>query len=212
MQSTNLLFAKLRGFRADPDRLREHFLRTVQPIEATQYRDNRVDYVGWAVTSRDGSMVDGVRRISLRQGSGDNKRGTMPTKICSGYLAEVMAELQSLKFQPYRARIMQLESEGEQMPLHTDARNEAWRLHVPIVTNPNCFFEWERADGEIISVHLPADGSAWMVRVDVPHRAVNRSREAAERMHLLMGMGKPPGDHLLDQPWRPLVDDPAGTA
>lgn len=200
--SRDVMFARLKNFKADPDALRAHFLARVQTMPSTPYRDNRVDYIGWAVTSRDGTLDDGIRRIA--SGS-PNVRGVNPTDACSGSLAQTMDRLNDSGLKPYRARIMQLESEGAEMPLHTDANKETWRLHIPIVTNPNCFFEWQRADGTIESVHLPADGSAWLVRVDVSHRAVNRSNAPSHRVHLLMGLGVNPAFDMLEAPWLPVT-------
>ncbi|GAB1584236.1 hypothetical protein [Phyllobacterium phragmitis] len=201
--ASDVMFARLANFNIDVEKLKENFENTVKKFPFIEYRDNRVDYVGWAVTSRDGTAEDGVRRISTKMPGG--ARGIIPTDICQGYLAEVMDELNDYGIKPYRARIMQLESEGDEMPWHTDADREAWRLHVPIITNPNSFFEWQRADGSIESVHLPADGSAWLVRVDVMHRAVNRSKEPANRVHLLMGLGINPEFSMLSEPWLPVV-------
>lgn len=200
--SRDVMFARLKNFKADPDALRAHFLAHVQTMPSTPYRDNRVDYIGWAVTSRDGTLDDGIRRIA--SGS-PNVRGVNPTDACSGSLAQTMDRLNDSGLKPYRARIMQLESEGAEMPLHTDANKETWRLHIPIVTNPNCFFEWQRADGTIETVHLPADGSAWLVRVDVSHRAVNRSNAPSHRVHLLMGLGVNPAFDMLEAPWLPVT-------
>ena len=203
-QTHDVMFARLAGFGADIEALRAHFLAHVKTLPATPYRDNRVDYIGWAVTSRDGTLVDGIKRISAKE---PNIRGVVPTEVCSGYLAEVMDELRSLAVKPYRARIMQLESEGADMPWHTDSSKEAWRLHIPILTNPNCYFEWQRDDGSTESVHLPADGSAWLVRVDVRHRALNRSNEPSNRVHLLMGLGVSPAFDMLAEPWLPVVSE-----
>ncbi|QFZ83355.1 hypothetical protein GFK26_11555 [Variovorax paradoxus] len=201
-QSKDVLFARLKNFKTDPEALRTHFLGHVQKMPSTPYRDNRVDYVGWAVTSRDGTLDDGIRRIAP---GGSNARGVNPTDACSGSLAQVIDDLGRTGLKPYRARIMQLESEGAEMPLHTDAKVETWRLHIPIITNPNCFFEWQRDDGSIESVHLPADGSAWLVRVDVNHRAVNRSNEPSHRVHLLMGLSVNPPFQKLAEPWLPVA-------
>ncbi|MGJ7541261.1 aspartyl/asparaginyl beta-hydroxylase domain-containing protein [Variovorax sp. LT1R16] len=200
--SRDVMFARLNSFKTDPEALRAHFLDHVQKMPSTPFRDNRVDYVGWAVTSRDGTLNDGIRRIAT---NGPNVRGVNPTDACSGSLAQVMDTLATTGLKPYRARIMQLESEGAEMPLHTDAKKETWRLHIPIITNPHCFFEWQRADGTIESVHLPADGSAWLVRVDVDHRAVNRSNEPSHRVHLLMGLGVSPAFDQLAEPWLPVT-------
>ena len=198
-----MLCARLANFRVDVARLREHFEHKVKAVEPTPYRDNRVDYLGWAVTSRDGSLDDGVRRIPTRNGKGKvadgkgDKRGETRTQICDGYLAEVMDGLAELDIAPYRARFMLLESEGEEMPFHTDAARETWRLHIPLVTNPDALFQWQLPDGRIKSMHLPADGSAWLVRVDVMHRAINPAGGADARVHLLMGLGKIPSREML---------------
>ena len=206
VMSQDFMFARLVDFKADVAALRAHFLEQVKHQQARQYRDNRVDYIGWAVTSRDGTMEDGVKRISTKGlGTTGNIRGVTPTRICTGALAELIETLRTYQLKPYRARIMQLESEGAEMPWHVDSSKETWRLHVPIITNPHCFFEWQRPDGSTESVHLPADGSAWLVRVDVNHRAVNHSDEPSNRVHLLMGLGNAPAVAQLAEPWLPVL-------
>lgn len=203
--SDALIFARLKDFRVDPERLRDHFVRHVSTRPPTPYRDHWVDYVGWAVTSRDGSLDDGVRHIAAREAVAIAARGARPTEICAGYLAEVMHRLLALGIAPFRARLMLLESEGAQMPFHRDATRQAWRLHIPVFTNPDCRFEWRREDGSTACVHLAADGSAWLVRVDVAHRALNRSLRPSSRVHLLMGLRAPPKARLLAPPWLPLA-------
>lgn len=197
MKSEEYLFARLEGFSVDVEKLKAHFLHSVKSFEPILYKDNNVKYFGWAVTSRDGSMEDGVRRISTKVKS---PRGITPTPICTGYLGEVMERLDDLGIAPYRARLMQMDAEGEAMPFHVDATKETWRLHIPVITNPASLFEWQREDGTVESVHLPADGSAWLVRVDVNHRAVNRSTGNSSRVHLLMGCGTKLADGLLTEP------------
>ena len=196
-----LMFATLADFKVDVSRLREHFENSVQNEVATPYRDYRVDYLGWSVTSRDGSLDDGVKRIS--KADKNTKRGTTKTSICTGYLEEVIDELRSRELAIYRARIMQLVSNGEEMPFHRDAEKETWRLHIPIKTNSESYFEWRRSDGSVESVHLPADGSAYLVRVDLEHRAVNRSADPIDRVHLLMGVSPAPPRDSLTEPLLP---------
>lgn len=187
MNPADYMFAKLNGFSADIDKLKKHFLEEVTQIDPILYKDNNVKYYGWAVLSRDGSLDDGVQRISTKLKS---PRGTTPTSLCAGYLGEVIEQLRDAGVAPYRARLMLMEAEGDEMPFHVDATKESWRLHIPITTNPDSLFEWRRDDGTIESVHLPADGSAWLVRVDVNHRAINRSKGQSSRVHLLMGCGE----------------------
>lgn len=199
-KSEQVLFAKLKGFSVDIDRLRKQFVSISKKFDPVQYKDNDVSYFGWAVTSRDGGTQDGVRRISLKSGSEfDKKRGKEYTDICTGYLREVMDKLKEYDIDPYRARIMQIESEGSEMPLHTDASQETWRLHIPIDTNSDSLFEWERENNIIESIHIPADGSAYLVRVDVMHRAVNRTKDKKSRVHLLMGCNKNPSYEKIEE-------------
>lgn len=198
--SRDILYGRLADFRIDLARLRAHYEEVVSGEPATQYKDNEANYVGWAVTSRDGSLSDGVKRIDPKSGG---VRGRKMTEICSGALQEAMRQLESCGVTPYRARIMKLVNDGAVMGWHTDSNNESWRLHIPIITNPAAFFEWTLADGRVESVHLPADGSAWLVRVDVTHRAVNRSTAPSERVHLLMGLNELP---RLSQIESPLVE------
>ncbi len=187
--SRDVLYGRLKEFQIDADRLREHYETVVAGQPATPYKDNEANYVGWAVTSRYGSLTDGVQRIDPKSGG---IRGRKPTEICSGALQETMQRLEARPLKPYRVRVMKLVNDGAVMGWHTDSDKETWRLHIPIITNPSAFFEWKLADGRIESVHLPADGSAWLVRVDVTHRAVNRSTEPSERVHLLMGLAELP--------------------
>ncbi|HEX4880276.1 MAG TPA: class I SAM-dependent methyltransferase [Limnobacter sp.] len=199
MQSSDTLFCKLANFKVDVDALREHFRSKVEPTPFIEYRDNQVDYVGWAVTSRDGSTEDGVKRIGAK--TNNNKRGTTKTGICTGVLGEVIDQLMASGLDPYRCRLMKLSSEGTAMPFHTDSDTETWRLHIPVITNEDCHFQWQMDDGTIHSVHLPADGSAWLVRVDVEHRAINARQQTSERVHLLMGCGNPPSPEQITAPF-----------
>jgi hypothetical protein len=191
------MFARLSDFHVEVDRLKAHFLDTVTRVDPILYKDNNTNYYGWSVLSRDGSLDDGVKRISAKVKS---TRGVTPTNICSGYLSEVVDKIRDAGISPYRARFMQMEAEGDEMPFHVDATKETWRLHIPIMTNSDSLFEWQRKDGTIESIHLPADGSAWLVRVDVDHRAINRSKANSSRVHLLMGCGDGLKQGMLSDP------------
>lgn len=197
MIPANFIFGRLKDFSVDVGQLRKHFLEEVTKVDPILYKDNNVKYYGWAVLSRNGNLDDGVKRIS---GKVKSIRGVTPTNICSGYLSEVIHRLKEAGASPYRARLMQLEAEGDAMPFHVDSTKETWRLHIPIATTPDSLFEWQREDGTIESVHLPADGSAWLVRVDVNHRAINTSKGNASRVHLLMGCGEGVKQGMLSEP------------
>ncbi len=66
---------------------------------------------------------------------------------------------------------------------HYDGTEDVYavRLHIPIITNNQCFFATRNE-----SYHLPADGSAYVLRVNVEHCAHNFGSE--DRYHLVMNM------------------------
>ena len=208
-----LLCGSLRGFRADVRALREHFDQVVAKRTGILYHDHDADYVGWAVTSRTGEIVDGVRRISEEDVRGQHipSSAVHETEICNGPLKATMTKLQSLGIVPFRARIMALAAAHDRMKFHRDAKRECWRLHVPLATTPECFFEWKKEGGAVVRKHLPADGRAWLVRVDVQHRAVNRTVGEGVRIHLLMSLARVPrpsmfgGDLILSESGAPSV-------
>ena len=56
------LGGRLRGIDFDIPRLQKFFLDNVLAVPATPYKDNNLNYDGWAVTSRTGSTSDNIRR------------------------------------------------------------------------------------------------------------------------------------------------------
>ena len=66
--------------------------------------------------------------------------------------------------------------------MHIDS---GWRLHIPIVTNDECFFFHK---GEV-PYYMEADGSSYIVSVDHTHTAMNLSEE--KRTHIVMGINNP---------------------
>jgi hypothetical protein len=87
---------------------------------------------------------------------------------------------------PSRVRLSKLDAQ-RRLIFHCDSPVEEWRIHVPITTNPQCFFEWDfDGDGDPDErLHMPC-GTAWFVRVDKAHRFVNDGEEP--RVHLLMSL------------------------
>ena len=81
-----------------------------------------------------------------------------------------------------------LNDTDKKMNWHVDSKKEhSWRIHIPFVTTINSLFQW-RSGGKIYSHHLPADGYAYAVRVDIEHRAINPSKD--DRIHFLCGTEK----------------------
>ena len=66
--------------------------------------------------------------------------------------------------------------------MHVDS---GWRLHIPIITNDNCFFFHK----DEMPYYMEADGSCYIVSVDHMHTALNLSEE--NRTHIVMGIDSP---------------------
>lgn len=153
---------------------------------------------GWSVLSSNGSYTDGWHRgfvgLDQKMSLEDFRNQTQknnglhsdqychPTEICNGYLKEIIDYIGSKNLRPSRARIIRLEPHSA-CAWHRDAPDGIYsvRLHVPIVTNPNAFFETENAQ-----VHFPADGNSYFISVDRMHRVVNHGEEP--RFHLVMNV------------------------
>lgn len=85
--------------------------------------------------------------------------------------------LQWLDVPVYRARIM-LAREKSCYSIHRDFSP---RLHLPLVTNPQCNF---LITDPLQMFHLPADGTTTWVNTRLPHTFFNGSTE--KRFHLVM--------------------------
>ena|GEM_PF-4496394 len=179
-----LLYSELADFKVDVAELRKYYESTVLQSPATDHVDGMPTYQGWALTSRDGSIADGVKANR----SGPALTGAVtPTPLCTDVIRDTLEKVESLGLRYFRARIFRLDH-GYPMEFHTDVRHEAWRLHIPIITAETSLFQWELVNGEIVSVHLPADGRAWLVRVDQRHRAINTSEGAGDRVHVVQSI------------------------
>ena len=201
-----ILFARLRGLKFDIGALQEFFVNSVATTPARQYQDNNENYDGWAVTSRDGSVTDYItKRDGMRQPKTGKPhplaripklKATVPTALCEGAVKDAMKAIEDHGLVSFRARLLRLKTASYSMGFHMDGLGgrETWRLHVPIFTSPESFFQWRAEDGEMTQVHMPADGSGYLVRVDLPHRAVYNVVEPLEtgRVHLIMGIRESP--------------------
>lgn len=199
---SELLCGRVAGLRFDINELASYYDNVVSHAPATQYFDNNAAYDGWSLTSRDGSISDGVKQISRSKTAHpiDSRRGTRPTALCTDVPMNVLNTIRALEIGPFRARIMRLANEGMSMKFHRDAQKESWRLHVPIYTNPASFFEWDLGSIPTTRIHFPADGSAYLVRVDLLHRAVNQCADAAIRVHMIMSLAQVPSRRIFSDP------------
>ncbi len=154
---------------------------------------------GWSVLSSNGSYLDGwssgyraydpafmpgatmkekFNALGTKHSTAYNK----PTEVCTGYLDEVMREIAKAGLGPCRARLSLLRAHGESTWHRDGVEGEyAVRLHVPIVSSESCLFCCEEG-----SVHLPANGRAYLLRVDCLHQVINPTDH--DRIHLIMSV------------------------
>jgi hypothetical protein len=183
------------------EKLKEHFYKVVLPI-GDPIIQNKSNFGGWSVFSRNGDWKDGyeqARKIImekeklsdtmiqfLRNYLYDKDKFIKPTQICTGYLYEVIKKIENLGFQPKRARIKVLGPNGY-TGVHRDQPNDLYaaRIHIPIVTYPECLHIIWDENGKEYKNHLKADGSAYMIWVNNLHQAINPTNKF--RYHLVMG-------------------------
>jgi len=103
----------------------------------------------------------------------------VPTELCHGYMKEVVDRLTAMKLAPCRVRIIRL-TRGMSSVWHQDGPENGYfvRIHIPIITNPACFFE---ISGD--KSHMAADGSSYFVHVNRMHRVTNGGDQ--DRYHII---------------------------
>ncbi|MBN8540660.1 MAG: aspartyl/asparaginyl beta-hydroxylase domain-containing protein [Deltaproteobacteria bacterium] len=179
--------------RFDIQKLREHLEKHILPLESVQQSSS---FGGWSVLSSNGSYKDGwlmghkvIASEMSKEALNENLKNEgfleienykHPTEICHGYLKEVADFLLSSGLNPRRLRMIRL-TKGLRSSWHRDGPDNRYfvRLHVPIITNEGCIFETEEG-----SVHLPADGASYFLKVNRMHRVSNSGD--ADRFHLVM--------------------------
>jgi hypothetical protein len=185
------------NFSFDVERLQLHIQEHVVNHDPTMLMGDV--WGGWSVWSGTGFSRDGFQISSGATFMSDDNGAfsedqsavaswlqTVPTEICSGYLADVMNEIKKRGLYPCRARIARLVPNSASS-WHRDCPAERYmvRLHIPIFTNEKCLFFVEDEDTkEQQGMHLPADGTAWFVSTNIIHRITNDGQE--DRLHLLM--------------------------
>lgn len=182
--------------KVDLDQLVNHLKTKVFPLEPVRCGSS---FGGWAVQSSNGEYTDGWQPGHLCFSNVDGKlvidyekvlkiglklpsEYIVPTKICTDYLQAVLDQIKNLGFQPTRARISFVNPKTE-LDWHRDAPDAQYcvRLHIPIITNSHCVFVTEEG-----VAHLPADGGAYLLRVNRMHKASNMGSEV--RYHLIMNV------------------------
>jgi len=199
MSSWQPLYATLKDAKFNVLELQNHYKESINVAPPKNYKDSDSGYDCLAITSRNGHIHDGISRQSLKESLkdlGPSSKAILPTEICNGYARVLKDQLQEMGLDCFRMRYMRLKNKNYIMPFHRDRVQEegGWRLHIPIFTNINCFFQWKSNNNKVHQVHLPADGRGHLVRVDIPHRALNNSAVelCEDRVHFICDMHQPP--------------------
>lgn len=92
------------------------------------------------------------------------------------------------KFRPYlhRCRFAKLDAKSKISPHIDYDTTYGIRLHIAIKTNEMCTNSGINKNGEIVTNHIPADGSIWFVNQGVKHWAKNAGK--TERVHLILSL------------------------
>jgi hypothetical protein len=196
-------------YKVDIDRLRKEVKDNVfslgskviqgEDYETEQYRG----FGGWSLLTRTGDWHDGwevyhsddkeTNDIFFPNGQYNYKamkfldvahdsglEHDKPTPACKGYIAEVLNDLDQLGFMPRRARVTCLQAHSKSL-VHKDAAttNYMARIHIPLFTNKKCI---HICNG--YNLHMPADGSVYILWVNQWHQIRNDSDE--DRYHIIM--------------------------
>lgn len=173
-----------------------------QVIQGKEFENERYHgFGGWSITSRHGDWRDGWEVIQHEHGLKlENFLPTQelivksykhfdiahsiehdrPTQAYVGEIKKVMDQLKDLGFEPRRIRITCSQPHSKSL-VHQDAATSDYmaRIHIPLWTNENCVHICE---GE--HLHMPADGSAYIMWVNLWHQIRNDSDEP--RYHIIM--------------------------
>jgi len=191
------MFYEKLDFKVDIEKLREEVKRSVftlggECIQGKEYETPQYNgFGGYSLQSRTGDWRDGFAFFQNEEGTtleevffpkGANNYETLkyldiahsleyknPTQGCVGEIKKVLDQLDELGFYTRRARITNLKA-GSKSVVHSDGPEQEYmaRIHIPLWTNPKCVFICE---GE--NLHMPADGSAYILWVNKWHQIRN---------------------------------------
>jgi len=198
-KQTMPLIAQIPNFTVDIKRLQEQVLEIADKYPAVYAHRDPINhpthkYGGWSVTSQTGDIYDGWQsHLGFKDGKFDNilayKAGWRPrwfhtnkTPICTGYLSDIVDQVSSMGFYPCAIRIMESPPKCY-LGMHADAPDNQYsiRLHIPIITDDNAYHVWYT--DPITKIHMPADGSTFLIRTNVNHSAHNEGE--FPRYHLV---------------------------
>lgn len=174
--------------------LKNEFLENTLNLPPTMLSQH---FGGWSITSSSGDIADGWLKatpfINSKEQNIDQLRHynnsigfkgpqayREPTRLCTGEAKNILDYLNEQSFFPCRARFTILKPGGGTR-FHQDYPDWLYgvRLHIPIITNENSFFEYEGG----FKKNLKADGTAYLLKINKTHRVFNNGTE--DRVHFL---------------------------
>jgi len=181
-------------FKVDINAMRDalHIIKQMPiTMQAKEFGYN--NFGGWSVLSREGTCEDGWQ-VGEENCEGKEYNWTLAkylnlshafehankTPACIGEIDRIITLLEENRFYPRRARVTVLKANSSSI-VHADAPSDVYmcRIHIPLITNPKCIHWTENGES-----HMPADGSVYMLPVNVLHQIRNDSDE--DRYHLIM--------------------------
>ena len=153
------------------------------------------NFGGWSLLSSTGKWQDGWQmdystmvnipdhlkaKMQKYLGVSEGFENNIPTEGCTGEVAKVLEDIKNAGFVIRRARVSCLKPGGKTI-LHTDAPRDQYmaRIHIPLWTNERCVHNCEGTD-----LHMPADGSVYILWVNRMHQVRNEWDQI--RYHIIM--------------------------
>jgi len=197
-----MFFEKLK-ITVDIDRLRKDVEQHVFTLGEPVFQGDEYGYDnfgGWSLLTRTGNWCDGWEightghpgekiifpegkpnyRVSKFLNISHSFEHANPTEGYQGEIARVLDQIRDQGFTLRRARVSLLRPGGATL-LHSDATPNVYmaRIHIPLWTNEQCLHHCEGYD-----LHMPADGSVYILWVNRDHQVTNKSAE--NRYHIIM--------------------------
>jgi hypothetical protein len=180
-------------FKIDIDELKK-YLDFVQKFSPPFMKKNG-PWGGWSITSSSGDVFDGWQtgeKAYSESSSEDEKKAiidffnksdfSQPTPIYNEFIQnlidQIHHEVPNLKLSRIRIAVLKPHPESEAYWHKDSDGSQVFRLHIPIITNDQCFFDYQNERH-----HLIADGSLYLLDVGKLHRAVNNSK--FDRFHII---------------------------
>jgi hypothetical protein len=200
MTNFNFFEAEKLPFKFDIEKLKKYLYENILPLGDPIIQNGAYGpaFGGWAISSNTGHWYDGWAqgdsaiingvldfKIAKKVGYVPSFNYTKPTEACVGYINEVIETIDQAGFYPRRVRATVLQPRGRSSK-HRDAGPTIYgaRIHIPIITSPECIHTIWDDNGKRYNNHLEADGSAYILWVNNMHQIFNFTN--TPRYHIIM--------------------------